>query len=509
MADKFRFFNDASLEGKTFDLQIQILKELQQDSVIIGVCGNRGIVDADPFEDGWFVSDFLAMRHILKGIGRQRWFITVDPESLVQRYREYVHGSRMGEKKVVLDEKILTNGDHTPETLEVANDVLDKFLGAIKEELSDENRQDRNLVLFAFGHGDMSDHSICIGGKKLQIETLASLLPHGCKVSFFTTACFSRGWAASPILDITTAYAARHESPSFSWPCGSSGFTGSPWVSAVIKALCECSEDTKQTSTYYRWSEMVRDNLKSLNKWVLDYSGMSFSARDDKWGSSWVQLLGVLIPNVFERNWAQLETRGAENDEASSSQPGGQERYQQGSVCSPQGFLNFLYKEVNDQLVSCPGSWTMGFGHSERARLRRFISNRNPTVSEMQSMWAWLSFRVANQVLAERLLQAVNVPPPLGCQNILSWDLFGREIDAEGSRLRGLHYNALFYANVMPTPAELEQGHFWPYALFYLAAALADHVDESEASRSIEIMAKGKSREVLIHGANLGLFGLN
>ncbi|KAK0747999.1 hypothetical protein B0T21DRAFT_388958 [Apiosordaria backusii] len=134
----------------------------------------------------------------------------------------------------------------------------------------------------------------------------------------------------------------------------------------------------------------------------------------------------------------------------------------------------------------------MGWGHSERARLRRFISNRNPTVSEMQSMWTWLSFRAATQILAERLLQFVNVSPPLGCQNILSWDSFGREVDVEGEgfRLRRLHYSALFSANVIPDPAEPEQGHFWSYALLYLADALADHGDDSEASRKIEIMAK-------------------
>jgi len=73
----------------------------------------------------------------------------------------------------------------------------------------------------------------------------------------------------------------------------------------------------------------------------------------------------------------------------------------------------------------------------------------------MQSMWAWLSFRAANQILAERLLQFVNVFPPLGSRDILSWDSFGREVDAEGFRLRELHYLALFHANVIPCPLKM------------------------------------------------------
>jgi hypothetical protein len=92
----------------------------------------------------------------------------------------------------VLDEKILTNGDHSPATLEVTNDLRDRFLGAIKEDLSDPNQRDRNLVIFVFGHG-RKDHGIGIGEGLIEIKTLASLLPDGCKVSFFTTACYSIG----------------------------------------------------------------------------------------------------------------------------------------------------------------------------------------------------------------------------------------------------------------------------------------------------------------------------
>ena len=103
---------------------------------------------------------------------------------------------------------------------------------------------------------------------------------------------------------------------------------------------------------------------------------------------------------------------------------------------------NVLVYPFFDQRV--PGSWV------------HLQPNQNPTVSEMQSMWTWPSFRAANQILAKRLLQFVNVSPPLGRQIILSWGSFGREVDEESFRLRELHYSAFFYANVIPNPAEPE-----------------------------------------------------
>lgn len=186
----------------------------------------------------------------------------------------------------------------------------------------------------------------------------------------------------------------------------------------------------------------------------------------------------------------------ANNDEASSAQAGGQEIFQQGSISSPDEFLRFLHQEAKEQHASCPGSWNMGWCHSERGTLRRFLAKSDPVASEMQSMWTWLSHRRAQQLLAERLLEYVNLPPPSGCQNILSWDLFAGEHNTEMYSLRRRYYSKLFDGNVAPDPTEPGQGHWWPYSLMYIAAALAEHVDECKAMENIELMVQSKLCEV-------------
>jgi hypothetical protein len=99
----------------------------------------------------------------------------------------------------------------------------------------------------------------------------------------------------------------------------------------------------------------------------------------------------------------------------------------------------------------------------------------------------------------------------LGCQDILSWDSFGREVDEEGfsspndsitthSSIQRSYQTLRIQSRALRSQ---KRATFGRIALYYLADALADHVNESDASRKIEIMAKGKPREVPIHGANL------
>jgi hypothetical protein len=153
MADIFRLFKDASLIRKAFEAQVRVIRNLDPNSAVIGVCGIPNIVQADPWEDGWFFSEFFAVRHLLKGIKKQQWFLAITPESLVENHGEYLHhGSDRGENKIVLDKKILENNEHVPETLQVTgcDELLDKFLGAVRDEIADENRQGRGLVLYVF-----------------------------------------------------------------------------------------------------------------------------------------------------------------------------------------------------------------------------------------------------------------------------------------------------------------------------------------------------------------------
>ncbi|KAN0081055.1 hypothetical protein V8E54_004259 [Elaphomyces granulatus] len=64
--------------------------------------------DANPTADGWFFSDFFAMKYLLYGYGSgQVWMTSHSPEMLVQTYGEYLIGDPKMERKVVLDKTLV------------------------------------------------------------------------------------------------------------------------------------------------------------------------------------------------------------------------------------------------------------------------------------------------------------------------------------------------------------------------------------------------------------------
>ena len=151
--------------------------------------------------------------------------------------------------------------------------------------------------------------------------------------------------------------------------------------------------------------------------------------------SSWAELAGLPISNPFEENWAKLpgnpRCRGwLVATWTLLSLVTGKEPYRQGSISSPleDGSSFCEVRHRTRRIVSCLASWDTGRGRPqrERAMLRRFLKNANPTVApRWEATWTFLKFRSSTQIQVERLLRLVDVPRPFDCQDILACNCRG------------------------------------------------------------------------------------
>ncbi len=66
---------------------------------------------ANPAMDGWFFSDFFLFHHLLQGLGiSQQWCSAEEPQQLIQKYGEYLHGNPHKPRKVVLNQNMVKAG---------------------------------------------------------------------------------------------------------------------------------------------------------------------------------------------------------------------------------------------------------------------------------------------------------------------------------------------------------------------------------------------------------------
>jgi hypothetical protein len=96
-----------------------------------------------------------------------------------------------------------------------------------------------SLVVFLFGHGEEFSHVVCIEDSELTIEEFQGARADGGDTTIVSTACYSGGWAVTPLLNTTTIAATDDCSESLSFPkSGSIGrFCGGLFASAIIDNL--------------------------------------------------------------------------------------------------------------------------------------------------------------------------------------------------------------------------------------------------------------------------------
>ncbi|KAI9861256.1 MAG: hypothetical protein M1813_005429 [Trichoglossum hirsutum] len=301
--------------------------DVQPSSRIIAVCGINDFGDAaSPAKDGWFISDFYLFHHLFRGLGaNQIWLTCLSPGGLVEKYREYAHGNRLGERRIVLDRMMLSGVLSTGNIRVVSADILcERFLATVQSECSIAEKLHQPVLLLIFGHGEENTHGVVLGCRRdgviiteslLHINSIKRVIGQKAEVAALLTSCFSGGWVVRPDLNTTVMAAAGPGVESESWPKSESSgrATGSIYASAVLQSLVKLemnagnNERDLDTSslTYAELSKVIYRTLLDDVDRLGETHEIGFSAKDDLWEVEWRTRSGIPLTTYKER-WETL-----------------------------------------------------------------------------------------------------------------------------------------------------------------------------------------------------------
>ncbi|KAK3345882.1 hypothetical protein B0T25DRAFT_459912 [Lasiosphaeria hispida] len=241
-------------------------------NTIIFAATHATVHTGDQAEDGWFLSDFYAFNYLLNGsVADQTWLTAANPEKLVGKYGDFLHGSPNRDRS-----RDLLKSDTTPVTVVEPAKMIEKFLDKVTRASAASLRAKHAgcpLLLMIFCHG-IAGHYLCLDNgtrhKGVSIVWLKAALEPGVSVTLFTTACYSGGWAVTPELNITTMAAADPDSLSISWQLSNSmgRACGSAFAGATISALSGASTHCLyRTVVRKHWRQTIPfSNPKSLQR---------------------------------------------------------------------------------------------------------------------------------------------------------------------------------------------------------------------------------------------------
>ena len=520
------------------------LPDITEHTRIVAVCGVADAGDsvdtdkgpeglASPGQDGWFVSDFYAFKHILKDAGlSQKWITCDSPYALVKRYGNYVQGSPFYERKVVLSETELKKPEFMRDMVSCHKNTLKAtFMEYLEKDAKAALKDGQPLVVFVFAHGDYhDDFGMQIGptpdkSNLFGVNSFKKIVDPGTRVTVFTTACCSGGWAVyndfsmkgEGVDDVytdlgfklnaslATAAGPMSETISYGASISLGRYCGSFWASALLSVFREESEkatastsssstsskippeDTPQSQqTFIAFTEQVHDTVMQFDRTSHEHQ-IRFAAQDDDWFSAWGQRSGIPLIN-FKKNWDQLETvasvqnpsgvanrgRPINASEVDTSIPGqtGSFRNRPGTVKT---WANSLKRECVLYLNSNPGPDNLANNTAFHTLMRNFSSGKYPeTMSNMEKVFKHVYFRKNLAKLASDLLDLARIPLPKGwkCAKF-DVDPFEKELPQRSKDKYTLALKEIRRSNLLPVPApDLSQGRAWEKPNKYIAAAM-------------------------------------
>ncbi len=502
---------------------------------IIGLCGVSDFNDpetgrnaADPREDGWMVSDFYLLQYLLDGTGAsQAWFTCHDPEALIARYGEYLHGNCYRERKVVLDMYQRPN----PATLRVESPdgLLPSFLSYFRTECAVASEAKEPVLLCVFCHGEASTYGLEIGGTEeegpiLSIEAISKVITenNSLDVSLLMTSCFSGGWTISSELrhenDNGRSIAMTAAGPdmvSESWPKteGLGRTCGSMYISSVINNLAieEQEREPRQTGTPLSTKEFAAAITYQLLN-VVDprfdvYHDHRFEAQQSHWDEPHPKRTGIPRSDYHDRLQAlrvvpprpisdtRLDRSGTQHevDEWESAHPEAPHVLMAASNYS--GSLSAVKKEIRIQakayMRSFPGRDSLAPNHRPHNLIHMCIQTPHlMTDGAWAQTWEILHYRMQAVETAEKLARRMGIQAPkASCWDMDDW--LRKNVGTENYKQASQYYRQILLSGLIPP----KEGSRNPYhkAQWYLAANVADcGLPPDEVFRRFEKLEKSK-----------------
>ncbi|KAI9770398.1 MAG: hypothetical protein M1840_003284 [Geoglossum simile] len=440
---------------------------------------------------------------------------------LVDKYVEYAHGNRLGDRRIVLDSTLLLdilaagNMRVVPPSL-----LLERSLATIRSECRIAKDLDQPVLILIFGHGDQYTGGVSIGGQKtsdaprLTIASMKQAIGKGIDVSILMTSCYSGCWIVNPQLTVSAMTAAGPENMSESWAQSqsSSRTTGSIYASAVLQALIKMEEPTMtqehgsttcvdrddliSSSTYAELSRVIcRTLLDDVDTMGEDH-GIKFSAQNDVWETEWRQRSGIPLGPYKER-WEMLRSvpvdtadpctnrcPRAQCDEASPSQASAKFSYGLRGSSSVRGLRGVVQSMAENYMLSFPGRDSFAPNVYHYTFRNMVLGKVVVDDDQLVDLFDILHYRLSGMRLASEYASILSLPlPDCFAHNTDAWiqdiSLAGRQHDPAGqaAREKRNHYKAihsLVYDAQIFDAALRDQGWDYSKPCDYLAVGLAE-----------------------------------
>ncbi|KAK2810776.1 hypothetical protein FQN50_002599 [Emmonsiellopsis sp. PD_5] len=432
---------------------------IQPQTRIIALCGpNDWQNNASPQEDGWFFSDFFLFHHLLEDSdsANQLWLTCVDPKTLVSKYTEYVHASIDGDRRVVLDAKILENVQASNNIRVISpKDLLERFLATLRSETEIALKENQSVLVLVFGHGEEGDFGVAVGGEgpvgkapRLTRQIFNAAIQPGVGLNLFTTSFFSGAWLVRSLtgsssapaarkLDISRMTAVNEDETSRAWACqlSRSRDRGYIYTSAIFNAWANESEingsDPSHETLIYE--ELMCDPIymnlrRSIYQAYKDCDpfynkhGISFAAQDDNWDSERRPRSGFPLLDYYKKKWEQLRVvpSGTGSETASGELPFSHDDDDADVTLGVAGSIGIGYRNIvktkaRAYMNSFRGPDNAGTNHVH-AKLKRLLQGKKDEYDEEMLIYLndSLDYRLSVMQLATQYVSFLDIQFPDG-----------------------------------------------------------------------------------------------
>ncbi|KAI2615061.1 hypothetical protein GGR54DRAFT_613901 [Hypoxylon sp. NC1633] len=486
------------------------LPTIHKNTIVVAAT-HPSVQNGRPENDGWFLSDFYAFNYLLKGaVIDQTWLTAADPEQLLSKWGDYLHGHPFQDRKVVLNRDLLKS-EITPVTVIQSAKMINRFLEEVSRASDRAKRGGCPLLIMAFCHGIGHHHLLLDNGNRkesISIVQLKAALDPGVSVTLFTTACYSGGWAITPDLNITAMTAATPDGQSKAWPVSDSmeQASGSMFVEATLATLSDVStpllvqdgspkdptmvefclqpeEPTElQTETYNEFCRTIQDILGAGGFSRILGNELRFSAQNDEWRYPWTGRSGIPL-TYFSERWGKLTSyppklsQGVSNSLTRSVDDCIDEMTRKTIHSRVYGMAELFYQ-------LCPGDWNRGWNVAIAGDLNNFLHGK-PLAPSAYEIADIIFFRWDACLHVDRFVDHHGLHRPNN-EICVMWHQdeymvekkrrFGRK---EWDALYMPVWSALFDNGASIEPAD-HQGHPFSRPLDYIASAITETSRTSE-----------------------------
>jgi hypothetical protein len=507
---------------------IHTVPDIKPNSIIVGVCGISDVDDANLSMDGWFVSDFYAFNYLLKGHGKQFWITALNPDEILNRWGNYLHGNSYKERKVVLSKQLINAGQLSKPIITKPTDLKSTFLQISKDCANEARQRKVPLVVFIFSHGEV-DHRVLMGKNQngddlwVHIDEFRAAIGLAVDFTVISTACFSGGWITHKMLNATASSAAGDDGRlvySGSWNESKSigRYCGSIYASTLIQVLSDesspllrenqqlhlqgspgslqsSSNNAPVAKAFNEFAWTVQETLAQRIDRTWNMHEFHFSAQNDEWETSWTGRTGLPLVQYGER-WAKLESK-APDPKYSETLANQNPRIQlnPGSPESMQASLNTSLRETapgevfrfrasqikrlaNELLKVCPGIGSDGFNSRFRSPLIKFVNKPDDEITpgDLLQMTCYIAWRNDQLTWADKIVNYLGIPQPDN-RPIRSWQRWESPSNALQKDLTlknkmDITYKKLQESKIFDAPPP-GLGPPWTVTHHYLTQALA------------------------------------